>query len=399
METKKYAVLEFCSNKIKLLVGYMLNNQVYVLSMHETRCFITNDGKNFNKINEISKVINSLRLMSEKELDITIDSVYVVIPSFGFNCLTSKGSTRTHSGSNVDAMDIRNAIDYAKNIELSDASIVIDSIPYLYVLDNNDRMTFPPIGRKANHIEISAYLYTIDKAMIVYFDRILSIANLKVSNYIISPYAASCYLRQKHDEKLSPSYFLFDMGEGMTTFAFVKGGKDVAFSKVRRASSTLLTSNISQSLNISLERAEELKCLYGLDENPSFDFEIENGITLSKLSSIIKDFLNEPCDQLVEFMKQSKHDDRKLPIFIIGGGMNLKGVENYLKSKLQCEVIRPIPTSFGARNLSYISLLGGIVYAKEKEEFLNILHQDEKIVLKDSEFDLTREEKNGTNKL
>ena len=397
METKRYVALEISSNKIKMLVGYTLNSQVYVLSVKENKCIVLKDGTLQSK-DDIIKAIKALKESIEKELEITINSTYVILPPFSFECIASSGTTRTHSGSNIDAIDIKNALDYAKNMELSSQSIFIDTLPYLYRLDNSERLTFLPLGRKATHIEIFVKHYAIHKASKDFFDSIFLALNIKVLNYIISPHAAARYLAL--NENLPTSYFLVDMGQELTTFSLIQGGKDVLSSKIHRFSGRLLSEEIANNLNITIDKAEDIKCLYGLDENPNFDFEIEKGITLSKVSDIIKNYFVSFMEMLNKFIKyNSKSEEHKIPILIIGGGMNLKGITRFLASKINYDVLRPIPSTYGARKTSYISLLGAMVYAKEKEDFLNALQQNEEVKVKENEFDLTREVKNGTSKL
>ena len=394
MESKRYVAFEMASNKIRMLIGYMLNGKVYVLHALESKALSSENGI-LKDVNECANALKSLKEEAQKALNIQIMGANVVIPPFELESIQNKGSTRTHLGEIIDAMDVRNAIDYAKNMDVSLNSTIIDSVPYLYILDNGERYTIPPIGKKAKAIETHVRHYAIYKAMKDFYDAIFNSAGIKVTNYMVSPFSAGRYLATS--ENLPTTYFMIDMGENVTTFSLVHGGYEVLVSKIVRFSGSLLTKEIASNCNMDFLEAEASKCLYGIDEDPKFDYEIKKGITLSKHAKVIKDYLDTLIEKFKSFVKLNmKNEERKIPLILIGGGFNLKGVQEYFSKALELDVYRPIPYSFGARSANYISLLGAITYATQKDEILKKLRQEVEEKKEVNEFDLVREAKNGS---
>ena len=67
----------------------------------------------------------------------------------------------------------------------------------------------------------------------------------------------------------------------------------------------------------------------------------------------------------VEWLKEESHN---IPVLLTGGCAKIKGLKEYLAKELGLEVFTPVIKTLGARNPSYINLIGAICYKNYYDE-------------------------------
>jgi len=106
------------------------------------------------------------------------------------------------------------------------------------------------------------------------------------------------------------------------------------FNKVILSGSSNIDEHIARELNISLQEAERLKKTYGMTP-PNNLSKREHVITYGKVSNFIER-LTRQIAKCFEFYLERCYGTPISKIFIIGGGSQLSGLNQYLFSNVQC---------------------------------------------------------------
>lgn len=383
VDTERYVVLEITSKRIRMLVGFFLDGKVYVLNKFETKCTGMKEGM----IVDIDEVYNSfmpLKAQAESVCGFTIKSVSLIIPPLAMESFNNKGRTGTISNDGIiNSVDINNALHLAKDFTLSPGLEIIDSVPISYKLENNEKYSLPPIGKVSSSLTVIAKIYAVPKNLLQSFKDLFFKINVKIDNFLTTPFASAQYLAI--NEKNFDNYFILNIGEEITSLSYIKNRVEVSNSISYRFGSQSINEALESKLMLMKNDAEHYKLIYGLDENPKFDFNLEKGITLSILRKEIIDVLNPIITKVVkEIEKCSINENQSLSLYLLGGGSKLKGLSSYL-SGFGIESYIPESFTLGARDTCWFPLLGAICYVAKK----NVL-SEKKDEIKKSDFGLVR---------
>lgn len=373
---KPVAVIEFGSKKMKLVVGYELDGQVYVIySLTRHYGSIIENGE----ILEPTRIIQALKEIKNfsdpsAQLKLTIGEVLVALPPFGLKIYTSQTMTTVVSDVGlINATDIRNVHSQIRNSPLPNNNSLVDIVPNFYELNEGRRFLNPPLGQASSIIKISAMVHTLPKRIAEQYNNIIAPTGINIKRNIIAPYGASKLLASYPD--IPDSYILVDIGSDITTVSFV-GENRLYGSTYFSWGGDKITERIIESFNISEAEAEKIKITYGIDyremnfkapvckssdeegdEIKHYSNEL-NEIIKNELSVFVKD-LNSSIDEL---LKEYELDAKGLPMILIGGGAQLNGLKEFIEPKVRSETVDVvIPRNLGARDGTYFNVLGLIL--------------------------------------
>ena len=392
MDSERYVSIEITSSKIRMLIGFMLNGKIYVLHALECPTSGMKDGM-IEDPNLVLKSLLSLKQSAEKTLQMNIRSCLVVLPPLSLVCLQNEAKTHTVSKEFLDVVDIQNVFHLVNGIRLSNDLSIIDTIPYIYILDDNDRYKYPPVGKKADFLTVQAKIYAMNQAIKDSFYDLFAQASMEVEGFIVSPLSSARYLALS--ETIPSHYFLLNIGEYITTISLIHGGNEVNASECYRFGGAHIVQKLQEKFSWSKEHAEEMKNLFGLDKNPSFEFEVEANVHMDDIAETIKESMTSILAKINKFVQiNSKNEERKLPLVFIGGTSKLYLLADYLSQETSLEVFRPVPSSLGVRDVTYIPLLGAIAHASQKDDIIRKMNINVKEkTIGESNFDLSREGK------
>lgn len=374
-ETRKYGIFELTSSKIRLLVGFVLDNKVNILYLKEkTKSFVSNgvvideDGA-YKEINEMKKEC-------EKALGNKIDIYYsLLILPLGLKPISNTGSTVTISGRIVEQIDIDNVKSLASKVSLSDEVQIVDVVPISYQIDGNNKYSFAPINMNClEKLSCTVKIYSLPKVISSSYNKVKEKAKLD-KTLILENLAVTNYLNL--DPIIPSDYILLNFGEKITTLSYISNKTNIEYVMPFRTGSSYINSAIKTKFPfLSDEKIEEYKKIYGLDKSPDFDFKLKEGISLDQLSSVIKESLDTNIKNFqVEFEKCYAKAQRTLSIVLIGGGSKLKGLKEYFQS-LGIEVIIPYVNVIGARDITYLPLVSSIYLKAMKDTSKNNKDED-----------------------
>lgn len=373
---KYCAVIELGSKKMKLVIGYELEGQVYVLyALSKPYGYAIENGEivDAKKIAQAVREIKTFRDPSA-QLTLNISEVILTLPPYGLRNYTSQQITTVVSGeSYINKIDIINVHSLIKNGEVPEGNALVNIVPVFYELNEGRRFINPPLGEKSSTIKIGAMVHTLPKKIYESYLNAVTSSGMNVKRCMIAPHGASLLIGSYKD--LPDSYVLVDIGSTMTTVSLV-GEKRLFGSTYFAWGGDKITERIIESFNINESDAEKYKITYGIDNREmnfkapvckSFDGE-GNEIKhyVDELNEIIKDELStlvkELNSSLDELLKTYDKATKSLPMLLIGGGSRLNGLVEYVTPKVPSEYVKVVtPRALGARDSTYTNVLGIIL--------------------------------------
>lgn len=356
-----YIGLELGSSSIKLVAGFVLNDQINILNTIEEECSGMENGLIVDQ-DQIIKTIKSVISNASKSLNLNIDEVCLCLPPYSLLCLADIGSTNTIGGDDIiKRIDISNILTAMKKRSLADNDLkIVDIVPDVYMLDNNDRYAIAPIGKTSKVLSLHASIYAMSEKVINQFVGCVKKANVNVKYTVIAPYAASLYLST--NKVIPNSYILVDIGHSLTTVAQISHETNVINSTIIKFGGHDITKAIAERFNISFDEAEELKQNYGIDHDMNFDTYILNDIKLNDLADVITKKLDVLIEQVDKTIKEFCTNNEQYPVVLTGGTSNLNNIKNYMSDALDLDVVDYPLLTIGARKFELINTLGLIKY-------------------------------------
>lgn len=184
----------------------------------------------------------------------------------------------------------------------------------------NDRI--PVGGRKFQEVLIAA----IHKDTVKMYQDLAQKLGLAVNTYEIETFSS---IRSTLTNDLSASVIV-DLGAGTTKVAVVDYGVVRVSHTINKGSQDISVA-LSKSLNVSFEKAEEIKRKVGLVEEVTSEGEVR-----SIISPIIEYIFEEINRVIIGYQK--KHTVAIEKVILLGGGSQLKGLLDLAKKSLEMPV-------------------------------------------------------------
>lgn len=371
---KPVAAVEFGSKKMKLVVGYELGGQVYVIySLVRPYGHIIENG-NIIDPTRIVQAMKEIKNFSDPsaQLKLNIGEVLVALPPYGLNILTNQGITTIVGDENgkISALDIRNVHGLVRNGELPPNTSLIDVVPAFYELSQGRRTITPPIGETSTMIKLGAMVHTLPSRIPQSYDAVVTPSGINVKRNIVAPYGASVLLNSYPG--IPSNYILVDIGAMTTTISLI-GEKRLYCSTYFNWGGDKITERIVEKFNINEADAEKYKIMYGIDSRQmNFKAPVCKSLDADgnevkhysdELNDIIKQelavFVKDLNDSIAELLKSYNPDTRNYPMILIGGGALLNGLKEYVEPKVLSETVSVVlPRNLGARDPTFFNVLG-----------------------------------------
>lgn len=310
----RFFALDISDLSVKLLQlekrDDLVNIRSYAIELIESGCI--EDGKIINK-ERVAELIK-LTMRKAKPGKINTRKVVCSLPE-------SKVFLRIVSVPKMEASEVGEAIKWEMeaSIPLTQDQVYFDW-QFLDEQDNKQEVLLVAVSRDT----VDAYMET------------LSLAGLEVYGLEVESIASVRSLIPR-DVSYEDSYLIVDLGAKATNFIITEGNIPYFTSSIP-FSSEGLTDVISKSMGISIEEAEELKVIHGMEHSFS-----DNAIFHFLKPSL--EYLSAEIEKSMEFYKSmSKRNVSEIKnIILCGSGANLKGLISYLSTRLKREVLMGDP--------------------------------------------------------
>ena len=378
---KPIAAIELGSKKLKLVVGYEIDGQVYVLYTLTKPYGFCIEGGNFVDANKVAETIKSIREFTDPsaKLRLNISDVLLCLPPYGLGIYqTRQVTTVVTEDSKISNLDIKNIYALIRNsaYPLNDKALV-DVVPESFTLDHGRIFARPPMGESSSTLTVSAKVQTLPSVLVDNYQTVLANGGMVSRRNVISSLAATELICSYPN--MPSSFILVDIGSNVTTVSFVGNGA-LYGSTFFEWGGDNITERIIEKFNINEADAEKYKIMYGIDyremnfKAPICTTDDGTGHDVhhynDELNAIIKGELDIFVEQLNEAINDivAQHDKsyRSFPMMLVGGGAELNGLVQYITPKVMSETVEVVkPKTLGARNATFTNCLGAILtYSK-----------------------------------
>jgi type IV pilus assembly protein PilM len=219
--------------------------------------------------------------------------------------------------------------------------------------DNIDNWIFRYLKSEENFIpgRISFSVYCVLKEILL--NRIMLLNEFKIKPQIIEPNAQAISLIFNKTKEKKSSFF-FEMGEEISHFMLIKNEHILFIRSIIDISGSALTQSISRDLNITEEKAENLKKNYIEEETQDKEKNLLKNSISNYLSRLVLE-LQRSIDA-ANLMYPDEHSNLN-ELYISGASACLSGFKNYLSKTLgiKVEIFNPFEaidtSSFPDNNL------------------------------------------------
>lgn len=383
---KPQAFLEITSSSIRLLIGYCLNNSPIVLYTKERKVNnLLNEDKTVNK-DILNHELSSFRSIKDEDekLDISITHINLVLPSSGLKVFENEKTTNVVDPKNeVSRLDFANLTSLITKESLPAGYSIVDTIPDEFILENGERYANPPLGKISNWITEKAKIYSLPSSIVSFYKENANLSGYRVIKSEPSCFCASSLISTYQD--MPKSYILVDMGGTLTSVSLIGNGSPFANASFFVGGDDL-TKYIQKEFSISKEDANKLKHRFGFDSRAkNYAYPLIGGLDASNskvnyyqkdLNELIGLFMKDYFRTLDNAISSFGSDVSNLPLILIGGASKLAGIESFFKEHYQNkEIIRFVPNSIGAREPSFVSLLGLVLISSQYKGTLEDNHR------------------------
>lgn len=356
MEGNNYAAVEISNDGVKLLVGYYYEGKVYVMhALQSTSASLTNGYMNDAK--QITLAVKELITSAENQLNKKIDEVVLCLPPVDVIVKTETAVTSTvGADSLVNQSDSANVLMMIRKKVAEPGKKIVTNTPFSYLLDNGQNYRTLPNKVQSNSLTIEADAELIDETIYNAYQSAVENAQVKVIQCYTAPHAAAKLLESY--EQIPSQYILLDIGAKMTSISIIIENRLLHTNYVAFGGDDIKRT-VANAFEIDGEKAERYINIYGLQDSPSFDFKTEDGFTLDELKATITKSLQTLVNHINGYIGYLGLEE--LPTFVLSGGVaNLYELSDYLREVFDVSVMVFNPLNFGARNKSYVNLLGAI---------------------------------------
>ena len=368
MNERIICCLELSSTGVKMLAGYVYEKEVFILNAIESTRTKLVKGGILDK-DEMVITIKELASKISSSIKFQVNDVVLIMPSNGVQIISTKGETNTND-SRISLFDASNCHTQCyKNVSdrLRPNYDIIDIVPYKYVYEDVYSNSFEserlPLNKAANHITMFADVEAMDGATIKNLESVVKKAGLNIVHKVCGA-NATINLTFSYNQS-NPEFIFIDFGARQTTLGLSYEGRLEAVETLNYGSDDI-SDCIANKFNISFDKANEYKKLYGISKNPPFSFKTKDGFTVEELANVIKDSLRSLTDGINSFLLQVDANARNLFI-LTGGGSDLVGLDDYLINSFNNRVMVFTPPFFGARDKTYSNLVSAVKYYSEYE--------------------------------
>jgi cell division protein FtsA len=230
------------------------------------------------------------------------------------------GAIISRADNEVTRLDIEKAIKDAEQSLKNLNKHTIETLPVIYKLDGKE--FFGKVeGLRGVRLEITTLFINCSNQHLEDLVGSINAAGIDVVDVIAHPVAASNVALD--DRQKTAGCILIDIGNETTSVIVFEDGNIIS-ARVFPVGSNNITNDLALGLKVSLDDAEGIKLGKTATDIPQ-----------RKIDDIINSRINEIFDVIQKFLKKINRDER-LPAgaIIIGGGANVKGVEEISKKIL-----------------------------------------------------------------
>jgi cell division protein FtsA len=207
-----------------------------------------------------AEAINKAALTAEKVARAGIETAVVGIGGTHVRGVNSRGGISMGSRMREITRDeVRAAVDRARSVALPADREVLHLLPQEFILDDQAGI-HDPVGMVGNKLEVNLHLSTCSGGVAQSVITCANRAGLEVQDTIFEGIAAAEAVLSADERELGVC--MADIGSSTTEIAVFFEGS-IAHTAVLPIGGDHFTNDLAAGLHVSVQEAEELKCMYG----------------------------------------------------------------------------------------------------------------------------------------
>ncbi len=370
--------LDIGSSSIKLVVAEVYKNEVHVLSSASVKSKGIKKGIIVNPEEAIISIKEAFN-RCEEELNIKIDKVILIVPSYYAEFIVVDGkSTITNEEGIVEGIDIVRTLQSCVYNKVPNNKELISIMPIEFVIDDNKKVNDPK-GMKTSKLSCKAVLSLAPKKNI--YTSVSLLENLGVGIVDINFGSVADYYEFKNPETEKKLGALINIGEEKTEVSIIRKGVLIETENLEIGGKNI-DRDICYIYDIVRSEAKKLKENFALsckrNASTSWSEEVSNRnkeiikINQYEISEIIYSRVREILDLSKKQINLLTKKEISY-IIITGGTTEINDFPLVVEEVFGHEVETFKVKELGCRNNKYSSCLGLIKYYHDKLAFRNKL--------------------------
>lgn len=390
MSSQLYTSIDLGSSSVKVIIADVVYEKLNILGVGIVKTNAIKRG-NIVDVESASRDIKKAIDIAKSEANKDIRSVYVSVPSVHTHIKKSVAEINFDTKHDIDGRDIEEVIEEAKVLPISREREVVQVIPDYYRLDDIEKINKPKGMTVYNSFEVTGNRVLTSKTHI--HTILKCIENLKLDcneTFCTSHVLGELLLNEEEKDYGS---VIIDIGAGLTTVSYFEDGILQLSQSIELAGEDI-TRTISDVLNVSIKRAEEIKLtqghsFYDLASN-NIIIELDNleeneePYTQKELSDYIEEIVEEIILRSFDVLRKSGINRIKGNVVLTGGTVLMPGVLELARDMLRKMNVRVgIPKIIGANSPDLSVVVGTLISSYNIESLFGYQVSEEAISVKD----------------
>lgn len=380
--------IDIGSDTIKILVGEILNDKVYVLASNVVKSKGIRKGLIIDSNLAINAIKDGIKEINEK-LGFNIKKVIVNVPEYNAKFMLVTGKINVSGIVNTE--DINKVIKESVYNKIEQDYELVNVIPLEFTI-NDEEMVYSPLGHACNTLALRGIMISVPKKNIYSVISMIEGAGLEVVDIVVSGIADYYQVRNNKLDNLVGA--IINLGHETTNVSIINCGK-LMNSEVIQLGGVNVENDIAYVFGTNIIDGRIIKEKFATCHkrftNLNEVYEIENNLG-EKIKLNQLEVTEVVMSRMAEILKLAKKQifsltKKELNYIIITGGLTeIKSFKNLVYELLGKDVIIYSMDEIGIRNNKYTTALGMIKYFNDKmslrgKDYSMITLEDEELLL------------------
>lgn len=341
MNSQLYTAIDLGSSSIKVIIADVVYEKLNILGVGVVKTNAIKRG-NIIDVENASRDIEKAIELAKSEANKDIRSLYVAVPSIHTHIKRSVAEITFDNKHDIDGRDIEEVVEEVKILPIPRERDVIQVIPDYYRIDDIENIKQPKGMTVHNSFELSSNRVLTSKTHLHTIYKSIEKLRLDCNETFISSYALGELLLS--DDEKDYGSVIIDIGAGITTVSYYEDNILQLSQSIDLAGDDI-TRVISDVLNVSIKRAEEIKVtqghsFYDLASNDII-IELDNleenepPFTQKELSDYIEEIVEEIILKSFDILRKAGINRIKGNVVLTGGTTLMPGVLELTKDMLK----------------------------------------------------------------